>query len=133
MRQYVALADYGNADTSGGDETFWLTGGLRISPREQLAFLVRLYRGELPFAPATQAAVRELMLVEQGPDNLVRGKTGWATLPGDEAVGWWVGWVEQGETVHFFATLLEGRSVGPEFGPARMKTTRQALTALGVP
>lgn len=132
MRHYLALAGYGNADASGGDETFWLTGGLRISPREQLAFLARLYLGELPFAPATQATVRELMLVEQGPGHRLRGKTGWATLPGGEAVGWWVGWVERGDAVHFFATLLEGRDVGAEFGPARVDTTRRALASLGL-
>ena len=132
MRHYLALVGYGNADTSGGDETFWLTGGLRISPRQQIAFLERLYRGELPFAPATQAMVRELMRVEEAHDHLIRAKTGWASLPGGEAVGWWVGWVERADGVHFFATVLEGRAVAPDFGPARIETTRRALTLVGV-
>ncbi|OWY25530.1 hypothetical protein C7N43_20225, partial [Sphingobacteriales bacterium UPWRP_1] len=32
MKYWLDKANYGNADTSGGIDKFWLTGGLRISP-----------------------------------------------------------------------------------------------------
>lgn len=35
MQHYVDAAEYGNRDLSGGLDQFWLTGNLRISPREQ--------------------------------------------------------------------------------------------------
>ncbi|MCB1718370.1 MAG: class D beta-lactamase, partial [Candidatus Competibacteraceae bacterium] len=49
MRELVAKAGYGNRDVAGAIDTFWLDGAIRITPREQVAFLERLYRGDLPF------------------------------------------------------------------------------------
>ena len=42
MKYWLDKADYGNSDTSGGLDQFWLTGGLRISPAQQLDFLRRI-------------------------------------------------------------------------------------------
>src|SRR5919108_3773525 len=36
MQEYVTKLQYGNADISGGIDQFWLDGGLRISPVEQV-------------------------------------------------------------------------------------------------
>ncbi len=35
MQQYINLVGYGNRDISGSIDSFWLDGGLRISPDEQ--------------------------------------------------------------------------------------------------
>jgi len=35
MKYWLDKANYGNADTSGGIDKFWLTGVLRISPKQQ--------------------------------------------------------------------------------------------------
>ncbi len=61
MQQFIDAVGYGNGNISGGIDEFWLTGDLRISPREQVDFLVRLYRGALPFSPTTMAMVKEMM------------------------------------------------------------------------
>ena len=50
MQHYVREADYGNEDIDGEIDQFWLNGALRISMQEQISFLRRLYRNELPFA-----------------------------------------------------------------------------------
>jgi beta-lactamase class D len=39
MQYWLQKAKYGNADTSGGIDQFWLKGGLRISVKEQIRFL----------------------------------------------------------------------------------------------
>ena len=132
MQEWVDRVGYGNRDITGGIDVFWLTGGLRISPKEQVDFLKRLYDGTLPFAPETMAAVRDIMRVEETEDYVLRAKTGWGVPPGTEEVGWWVGWVESGEGVTFFATLLESPDPGDGFGPARIEATRQVLKAIGV-
>ena len=131
MRRFMDAVPYGNRDISGGIDRFWLEGGLRISPIEQVEFLARLYRDELPFSPRTQAAVKRIMLVEQTPAYTLRAKTGLATVPGGE-VGWWVGWVERGEDVFVFATALESENPGPSFVPARLSVTRAVLRAMGI-
>ena len=133
MQEWVNKAGYGNLDLSGGIDQFWLTGGLRISPREQIQLLVRLYRSQLPFSERTRRIVRMIMEVERTPTTVIRAKTGLAVLP-DQRVGWWVSWVERGEDVFFFATVLEHPTDAPAFLPARIGVTRaifRSLTVLG--
>ncbi len=132
MQKFVDAVGYGNGNISGGIDEFWLTGDLRISPREQVEFLERLYRGALPFSPTTMAMVKEMMVSEQTPEHTIRSKTGWAVLHETENVGWWVGWVERKSGVHVFATVLEAREPDQTFGPARQAVTRQVLGQLGV-
>ncbi len=132
MQHFIDLAGYGNRDISGGVDTFWLTGGLRISPRQQIDFLTRLHAGTLPFSVAAMDAVKALMVNEATPEHTLRAKTGWATLPGDNNIGWWVGWVEKGDDVFFFASLLQTNQPDDSFGPARLTTARAVLVMLGV-
>lgn len=132
MQQFIDRAGYGNRDISGGIDQFWLSGGLRITPREQVAFLARLYRNELPFSRAAMDAVRDMMVADQGKDYTIRAKTGWAAPPDEGNTGWWTGWVERGNRVHVFATVLEVDDAGDSFGPAREAVTRQVLAGLGV-
>ena len=59
----------------------------------------------------------------------LRAKTGLALLP-EGRVGWWVGWVERGEDVFFFATVLEHPSDAPTFLAAHIDVTKALLGAL---
>jgi beta-lactamase class D len=132
MQHYVDAAGYGNRDLADGVDQFWLTGGLRISPREQVQLLVRLYRLQLPFSQRTMSTVRRIMEVERTPTNVVRAKTGWAVLPEGRNVGWWVGWVERGTDVYFFASVIESPRNASSFGSARTDVPRAILRALGI-
>ncbi len=132
MQEFVNAAGYGNRDISGGIDTFWLTGGLRISPRQQINLLVRLYNDDLPFSDAAMSAVRDMMMIEKTAEYTLRAKTGWATLEGGENTGWWVGWVEKGPDVFFFASVLHANSPNDSFGPARLSVVREVLGQLGV-
>ncbi len=132
MQQCIDDVGYGNRDISGSIDEFWLTGRLRISPREQIDFLQRLHRGDLPFSAVTMDTVREMMAVERTSNYVLRAKTGWAVLPDGDNVGWWVGWVESEDGVYFFATVLEAKAPNDTFGPAREDITRNVLVELGV-
>jgi beta-lactamase class D len=46
MQKWLNTLDYGNHDTSGGIDMFWLQGGLRITPRQQVDFLWQLSHGK---------------------------------------------------------------------------------------
>jgi len=100
-RVYLEKTDYGNQDPTGQDP-YWVEGNLRISAYEQIAFLKKLYRNELPFSVANQRLVKNIMLVEAGCDWVLRGKTGWSGT-----VGWWVGWVEHPTETVFFALNID--------------------------
>lgn len=131
MQAYLSRERYGNADLSGGIDTFWLTGGLRISPDEQVDFLRRLHAGDLGFSERTMALVRNVMVMERTDDYVLRGKTGWAVLDGID-YGWLVGYVEKGGDVYFFATQVE--SADPDFPmmEARPAITYAILDELGI-
>ncbi|WP_422667826.1 class D beta-lactamase [Billgrantia lactosivorans] len=102
-REYLEAIDYGNADIGDRLEHFWLEEDmLEISAEEQIEFLERLYRNELPFDEADQRLVKDLMIVGAEPDWILRGKTGWSGR-----LGWWVGWVEHPTGPVFFALNME--------------------------
>ncbi|HEY6941654.1 class D beta-lactamase [Dokdonella sp.] len=99
MQAWLDRVGYGNRDIGGGIDRFWLTGALRISAVEQVAFLRRLARGELPFSAAVQETVRRITILDSDPAYILHGKTGWAVrddTAGPADLGWFVGWVERG-------------------------------------
>lgn len=132
MQHYIDAVGYGNRDISGGEDSFWLQGNLRISPQQQIDFLVRLYRDELPFRPEVMASVKDIMGVEITPSYVLRSKTGLAILEGEHNIGWWVGWVERADEVTFFAIALEAIAPDDGFVDARVAIAREALMRLGV-
>lgn len=127
MQQWIAKVGYGNQTIGSADniDTFWLTGDLRITPRQQIEFLRRLYRNELPFSEDAIATVKNILIVEQTPDYTIRAKTGWALAA---QVGWYVGYVEQNNNVYFFATNLQ-LSDSADLD-ARKEVTRRSLKSL---
>lgn len=128
-REYLEKINYGNADPSGGVESFWLNGVLQISALEQIAFLRKLYHNELPFKPAHQRLVKDLIINEAGSDWILRAKTGWGTRT-DPGIGWWVGWVEWPDGPVFFALNIDMPN-GSEDVPKRTQIARQVLQSLG--
>ncbi len=98
---YMRSIGYGNALATGADP-FWVEGDLAISCVEQIAFLQRLYRNQLPFAVAHQRLVKDVMVTEAGRDWILRGKTGWSGK-----IARWVGWVEWPGGPVFFSINID--------------------------
>ncbi|MEP7051673.1 MAG: penicillin-binding transpeptidase domain-containing protein, partial [Pseudomonadota bacterium] len=133
MQDWVKRLDYGNHDTSGAVDFFWLGGNLRISPFQQLDFLRRLDAGKLPIQEHTLDVVRDVMTLDVGLDYVLRGKTGLAGPPEQPSeVGWFVGFVELGERRVFFATVIDGHAANVDVKPVRRRVTERVLRELGV-
>lgn len=127
MGKWLKKLDYGNADISGGITHFWLTGGLRTTPNQQVDFLKRLVQDELPLEQRTMDLVKEMMLREETETYKLRGKTGWGVV-GDKDTGWFVGYLERGEDRYIFANCLRtGESNHPTFGEARIEIVKRNL------
>ena len=114
MQHDVDAFDYGNRDISGAPiDMFWLEGNLRISAFQQIDFLTKLYRGELPASKQNQEIVREIMYLETSELGTVRGKTGAVGItaaPGTKAtMGWLVGWLEHATKAYVFAMNIDVR------------------------
>ena len=110
MTKYIQAADYGNQDISEKIDSFWLDGNLRISPEEQIKFLVRLYKQDLPFSTSVMKTVKDIMVIERKDAYTLRGKTGWATnVNGVKNIGWHVGYLERDNNVYFYALNFENQ------------------------
>ena len=123
--EYLKKIQYGNQDPTGKDP-FWIEGNLRISAYEQVAFLQKLYKNELPFSLANQRLVKDIMLVEAGSDWILRAKTGW-----NGKIGWWVGWVERPTGSVFFALNIDTPNRVKDLYK-REAIAREVLASLGV-
>ncbi len=129
MRTEVARLHYGNTEIGTVVDRFWLDGPLRISAVEQVRFLARLTAKELPVSAEAQAAVRDILLVEQTSEWSLFAKTGLA-LSVSPSVGWWVGWVEKSGRVYVFALNMD---MSPDSSPAvRIELGKACLKALKV-
>ena len=104
---YLSRLGYGNATVGKDVEQFWLDGSLEISALEQVSFLQKLYRNQLPFAVEHQRLVKDMMITEAGSDYRIRSKTGWGTPEDKDDVGWYVGWVERDNGAVFFAANID--------------------------
>ncbi|MFZ5889651.1 MAG: penicillin-binding transpeptidase domain-containing protein [Myxococcota bacterium] len=128
MQEWVNRLDYGNHDISGGIDHFWLRGGMRISPLQQVEFLRRFEAGKLPISPRTAEIVRDIMTLDVGPDHVLLGKTGLQVPPNaTELTAWFVGFVELGQRRVFFATLVNRADHGVDVKPLRRRVTESIL------
>jgi len=120
---YMRKIGYGNALARGG-QPFWVEGDLAISANEQISFLRRLYRNELPFRVEHQRLVKDVMINEAGPDWILRAKTGWSGK-----IGWWVGWVEWPTGPVFFALNIDTPNRSGDLAK-RQEITRNILHSI---
>ena len=132
-QEWVQRLDYGNRDSSGPADLFWITGKLRVSAVEQLDFLRRLDTGKLPVSPRTLDIVKDVIALDVGESYVLYGKTGLSGPPeADAEVGWFVGFVALDERSVYFATLVTERAKDVDIVPVRRRVTERILRSLGV-
>lgn len=130
MRKYVTAFDYGNEDTSGRVDNFWLNNVLKISADEQVEFLKAFYTGRLPVSKRSTEIVKDILVLEKTPTYQLSAKTGGGPIDEGIYIGWFVGYLESNGNVYFFATNIEGASY-VEIRDKRIELTKQILRALG--
>lgn len=129
MDSWLDRLGYGNREMGEVIDQFWLEGPLEISPVEQLDFLGRLSRGELPVSERTRTVVLDILELSREGDRVLRGKTGWVR-PGEPAeLGWFVGFLERPEKPTIYVAVLVTES-SPRFGPARRAVAERILREL---
>ncbi|MBB6523381.1 class D beta-lactamase [Pseudoteredinibacter isoporae] len=130
---------YGNGDISSGLDSFWLNGSLQISAVEQVCFLRRLARRELPLSANSFAMFEDIMEVDldkepswfaeafkqQSGDVKLFAKTGGGPLSNEKYIGWYVGYVQNAEGNHYFALNMEADSFRSIQGARKAKVLQQ--------
>lgn len=134
MKQHVAQFNYGaiKVDSSTIDN-FWLVGDSRISPFQQIDFLGRFYRSELPITARTEQIMKSMMVLEDKVNYKLSGKTGWSIDRGHDN-GWFVGYLESKDNIYYFATNVEPQEQFDMnlFPMIRKAVTFQALREMGL-
>jgi len=130
MKEYVGKIGYGNGDASGPLNGFWLRNSLKVSADEQVDFLRRFYKEELPVSKRSVGIVKEIMTLEETPDYRLSGKTGGGPLGENRFLGWFVGYVETKDNTYLFATEIEGPTY-LSIRDERIALTKRILAGLG--
>lgn len=104
MQEMLEKANYGNADISSSLTNFWLgNGSLKISVNEQIEFLAKLMRKELPFSDYAMNTLKDIITLEREPKYILAGKTGSCAN-----IGWFVGFIEETSSTKVFAFNIKG-------------------------
>jgi beta-lactamase class D len=134
---HLRAFNYGSQTFSGAVDRFWLNGDLLISPREQIAFLKRMFDYELPIPRRHVETVIAAMTMPPNklsnaagthefavasPPAVVRAKTGNGSVNGERA-SWLIGEVESTGRRFVFASRVRSST-------RELKTTAGADLAL---
>ena len=130
MKDFVRKIEYGNQNAAGRVNNFWLDGTLAISADEQVEFLRRFYAGQLPVSRRSRDIVKDMLVMEETPAYKLSAKTGGGSRGDGKLIGWFVGYVERGADVYFFALNIDGASYAA-IRDRRIQLTRQILASLG--
>jgi len=131
-KKYLSACEYGNLNFSEKGVDFWNYGDYGISPVNQVMFLMKVYRNDLPFSKKHIAIVKNMMISEQTDSYVLRDNTGLTRKDGQD-IGWWVGYIETKNNVYFFATRLikSSEDEDPYFASYKKEVTRQVLNEIG--
>ena len=95
---YLNKLHYGNEKTGLDISTFWLEGDIKISAVEQINFLKKLYKNDLPFKQKYIDITKKILTVKTTKDYIIKAKSGWS-----DKIGWYIGYVETKNDIWFFA------------------------------
>ena len=128
MDSLIQKEHYGNMNTTGRIDSFWLNNNIKISPKEQISYLERIYKGEVSFSKRSLAILKDIMLREDTLGYKFYYKTGWGNDEGYN-IGWLVGYVERDNNVYFFAGRVYKKE-DPDFPDTRTKIVMNILKEL---
>jgi len=133
MKEMVDDSDYGRMEiTKETIDRFWLWGNSRITPWEQMNFMVNFYTNKLPFSKANLNLVKKLIILKQTDKWIFRGKTG-MTVQDNKNIGWLVGYLEENGNVWLYVCNMESDLNNLEkFKESRRGITEKIFKSVGL-
>lgn len=133
MKEYVDDADYGKMDISKETiDRFWLWGNSRITPWEQMNFILQFYTNKLPFTQANIDLVNKLIVLKKTEKWTLSGKTGMTVQDGNN-VGWLVGYLEEnGNTWIYVCNVESGMENTDRFKESRRAIPEKVFKSMGL-
>jgi len=133
MKEYVDDADYGKMDISKENiDKFWLWGNSRITPWEQMNFILHFYTNKLPFTQSNIDLVKKLIVLKKTDKYTFSGKTGMTVQDGNN-VGWLVGYLEEnGNTWIYVCNVESGMDNTERFKESRRGVVEKVFRSMGL-
>lgn len=122
MQCILSELHYGNGDVSAWNESpegvlkelygFWLESSLKISPKEQVDVLTRLFTGNTDFDTEHIQILKDIMLIDDDNEAVkIYGKTGTGYNTDSQCVdAWFVGIFEKENQLYSFSIRLDDPS-----------------------
>ena len=133
IQNYLVSMEYGNQDASGGLadpgplNPFWINSSIEISPKEQVDFLQKMIRAQLPVSSSAIEMTKAILFKEELSEGWkLFGKTGWSgsdiTKDGKTLEhSWFVGWIEKDQAFYSFAYLIRDKKINLDQRIPRVK------------
>ncbi|RJP60033.1 MAG: class D beta-lactamase [Ignavibacteriales bacterium] len=131
-QNYLDKFDYGNKTIGDRIDNFWLDWSLQISANEQIEFLKKFVKNELPVSQRSIDITKEILIAEQTDNYVLRAKTGLGDKRDGLYTGWYVGYAEANNNVYVFAMNMEAEDYEKIKTQVRIDLTKNILTELGV-
>ncbi len=146
---YLKSFGFGTHDLSGGIKNAWLTmtpsadskinTTLKLSPDEQVSFLAKLFRAQLPVSKHAIETTKKMLFLEKFANGFeLRGKTGSgfvALTPHPIRVGWFVAHISRGDQELIAVTMFTDQRKNPPYaygGPHAKDITKSILVERGL-
>jgi beta-lactamase class D len=126
IKKYLADFNYGNQDFSGdpgknnGLSNAWLSSSLKVSAKEQMAFLQRFANGTLPLSQQAMAETKKIIYVgklNNGADYYGKTGSGWKNRDNNGKNsnkmrdGWYIGLVENAGKQYTFVSNITDKKL----------------------
>lgn len=131
MKFWIDSLHYGNKNTSGSVDSFWLDNHLKISPDEQLGLASKLYFEQLPFPKYDQQMVQDQMLLEDNTLYQLSYATGTGIDEKNNNFGWVLGWIIENRHVYFFVTYIKSPQKNIDMQATGIHITKSILKEMG--
>ena len=129
-RNFIREIGYGNQLADGDTSSYWLDSSLKISPVEQVELLRKLHDGTLSASPENAGVVQNAIRLSVTENGTLYGKTGTESVNGKNTSGWFIGYIERGNSTYYFATNI--RQDDYATGTAATGLTLRILADLGI-
>jgi len=140
IQHFLDVFNYGNKDFSGGLKNAWVTSSLKISAHEQLAFISKLWKENLPVASKAIELTKKIILIKKIGGSELYGKTGTGCLVGRDCMekpskmlGNFIGILKSGsKTYAIAANASDLKDQERPAGPRLRNTAIEILKEMGL-
>jgi len=133
MKECIDDSDFGRMDISPETiDRFWLWGDSRITPWEQMNFIIHFFNNQLPFSTENIDLVKKMIILKQTDKWIFSGKSG-MTVQDGKNIGWLVGYHEENGNAWLYVCNVEsGQENSAKFRESRRGITEKVFKSMGL-